>query len=260
VAGHGPVGGLGGTFADHDHVLDAAGVRTTAPGAALGPPGAQATGQLPAQLTAALHEQGLVDGLVAHPHHGIACELDPQPGRDLLRRPPGLQPPADLGSQPRARQLRNLGAARSLAGTLMGPPRPVPAAAAVASHVPRHRRGGLAQPRRDHGKRLTGVQAEADLLPVAQPQPARPRHPGIDPALRAGRAATRDDPDQHVRAADLAPDLPQRQATGLQPQRQLPLLHRQMSHHAHSPRPNQRIVVDSPRLRAPVERAPSTIS
>jgi hypothetical protein len=28
-----------------------------------------------------------------------------------------------------------------------------------------------------------------------------------------------------------------------------------MSHHAHSPRPNQRIDVDSPRLRAPVERA-----
>jgi hypothetical protein len=34
---------------------------------------------------AALHEQGLVDRLVAHLHHRIACELDPQPGRGLLR-------------------------------------------------------------------------------------------------------------------------------------------------------------------------------
>src|SRR6266851_5029996 len=104
------------------------------------------------------------------------------------------------------------------------------------------------------------MQAEADLLPVRQPQPARPGHPGIHLPLRPARAAPRDDPDQLVRAADLAPDLPQRQGTGLQPQRQLPLLYRQMSHHAHSPRSNQRIVVDSPRLRAPVERAVSTIS
>jgi hypothetical protein len=28
-----------------------------------------------------------------------------------------------------------------------------------------------------------------------------------------------------------------------------------MRHHAYSPRPNQRKIVDSPRLRAPVERA-----
>jgi beta-phosphoglucomutase-like phosphatase (HAD superfamily) len=38
-----------------------------------------------AQLATALHEQGLVDGLVTHVHHGIARELDPQPGRDLHR-------------------------------------------------------------------------------------------------------------------------------------------------------------------------------
>jgi hypothetical protein len=85
VPRHGPVGGLGGAFADHHHVLDPAGVFQPVPGAAFRPAGTQAAGQLAAQLTAALHEQGLVDGLVAHPHHGIACELDPQPGRDLLR-------------------------------------------------------------------------------------------------------------------------------------------------------------------------------
>jgi len=54
VAGHGPVGGLGGAFADHHHVLDAPGVLAVAAGAAPGPPGAQAASQLPAQLTAAL--------------------------------------------------------------------------------------------------------------------------------------------------------------------------------------------------------------
>jgi len=75
VAGHGPVIGLGGPLADHHHALHM-GVTAPLAGPALGPPGAQATGQLTAQLAAALHIQRLVDGLVAHPHHGIVRELD----------------------------------------------------------------------------------------------------------------------------------------------------------------------------------------
>jgi hypothetical protein len=102
VAGHGPVPGLGGTFADHHHVLDVPGPAVAAAGAAPGPARAQAPGQLPAQLAAALHVQRLVDGLVAHMHHGIARELDPQPTGDLHRRPPFVQPAGDLGRQLRA--------------------------------------------------------------------------------------------------------------------------------------------------------------
>jgi hypothetical protein len=82
-----------------------------------------------------------------------------------------------------------------------------------------------------------------------------------NPALRPSGTAPRQDPDQLVRAADLAPDLPQRQAPRLQPQRQLPLLHTQMSHHPCTLLDRiSEIAVDSPRLRAPVERAVSTIS
>jgi hypothetical protein len=65
--------------------------------------------------------------------------------------------------------------------------------------------------------------------------------------LRTARATPCDDSDQLMRAADLRPDLPQRQAPGPQPQRQLPLrlLHRQTRTH---PQPPQLIenLLDSP--------------
>ncbi len=88
-----------------------------------------------------------------------------------------------------ARELRDLGAG-SLTGALMCPPRPVSAVAAVAGHLPRHRGRRLAQPDRDHGERLTGVQAEADLFPVGQFQPSRSRDPPVlpDRAREAARA------------------------------------------------------------------------
>ena len=82
------------------------------------------------------------------------------------------------------------------------------------------------------------VAPEADLLPVTQPQPARARQPGIDPALWPPATTPRDDPRLLVRAARLRPDLPQRQAFC-----------------QHSPRPYQRKIIGSPRLRAPVEHA-----
>jgi hypothetical protein len=85
MAGHGAVGGLGRPVADHDHVGDATRVLVAAPATPGCSAGTQAAGQFPAQLTAALHEQCLVDGLVAHPHHGIGGELDAQAAGDLLR-------------------------------------------------------------------------------------------------------------------------------------------------------------------------------
>ena len=124
MAGHGPVGGLGGPLADHHHVAKLAGVCAATPRAALGPPGPQTAGQLPAQLAAALHLQGLVDGSVAHPHHGMASKLDPQPSRDLHRRPPLGRPAADpLGQRPMC-QLRGLGPPGLLAGRVGGPATP----------------------------------------------------------------------------------------------------------------------------------------
>ena len=62
MAGHGPVGGLGGPVADHQHGHDEAGLGLPllAPGAS----GAERGGDLAAQLAAALDVRGLVDGLV----------------------------------------------------------------------------------------------------------------------------------------------------------------------------------------------------
>jgi hypothetical protein len=245
VPGHRPVRGLGGPVADHHHALDLPGVLAAAAGTAPGPAGAQAAGQLAAQLAAALHVQRLVDGLVAHMHHGIAWVLDPQPGRDLHRRPPSGQPGRDLGGQLRTGQLGRLGPPGLLASALMRPPRPVPTAAAVGGHLPRHGGDRLAQPGGDRGERLPGVQAERDFLPVGHRQPPRAGHPAIV-ADRPLRGMAHDQRHPLVRAAHLRPDLPQRQAPGLQPQRQLPLLYRQMRPH---PQPPQLIEnpLDSPR-------------
>ena len=127
----------------------------------------------------------------------------------------------------------------------MRPPRPVLVPAAVGGHLPRHRRDRLAQPGRDRGERLPGMQAQGDLLPVGQRQPPRPGHPAIA-ADRPPRSMAHDQRHPLMRAAHLRADLPQRQAPGPQPQRQLPLLHRQMRTH---PQPPQLIEnpLDSPR-------------
>jgi hypothetical protein len=50
--------------------------------------GPQATGEFPAQLAPALDKEGLIDRLVAHPHHRIVWELDTQATSDLFGRPP----------------------------------------------------------------------------------------------------------------------------------------------------------------------------
>src|SRR6185437_3745098 len=63
VAGHGPVGGLGGPFADADQAGDPgpAGVVARAGAALAGPAAAQRLVDLGAQAALALHEQRLVD-------------------------------------------------------------------------------------------------------------------------------------------------------------------------------------------------------
>ena len=103
---------------------------------------------------------------------------------------------ATWGGQLRAGQLGSLGPPGLLAGPLMRPPRPV-SAAAVGGHLPGHRRDRLAQPGRDRGERLPGMQAQGDLLPVGQRSavPARaPTHRGGPAAARpAARSAPRPD-------------------------------------------------------------------
>src|SRR6266508_3767490 len=89
MAGHGPVGRLGGPLADHDlrpHEALAAFTRASArhPQRA---PRAQAGRQLAAQRAAALHVERLVDRLVRDPHRGIIGKVDREPVRDLLRAP-----------------------------------------------------------------------------------------------------------------------------------------------------------------------------
>ncbi len=83
---------------------------------ALGPAAAQAPVQLPAQLASSLDEEGLVDRLVAHPHHRIVWELPAQAPGDLLGRPPLLQPLRHLLGERRMGQLRGLGPPRLFIG------------------------------------------------------------------------------------------------------------------------------------------------
>ena len=64
VAGHGSVIDVGGPLGNHDHVRDLAPRVDAALVPALGAASAQTVVQFPAQLTAALHIQRLVDRLV----------------------------------------------------------------------------------------------------------------------------------------------------------------------------------------------------
>ena len=89
MPGNGTVGDLGGPFADQDHVRDLP--RRTfgcgSPGAADGAPSAQVLVQIGVQMPAALHIQGLVDGLWAHTHLLPVYERNGQVVADLLRAP-----------------------------------------------------------------------------------------------------------------------------------------------------------------------------
>jgi hypothetical protein len=86
VARNRSVGHLGWAGTDVDHVADAA---TALTGAALWfahrAPTAQALMQITAQLAPALHVEGLIDGLVRHPHLRFIGEVLTQPCSDLRR-------------------------------------------------------------------------------------------------------------------------------------------------------------------------------
>ena len=96
--------------------------------------------QLPAQLAAALDEQRLVDRLVAHPHHRIVWELDPQaPAISSGDHHSSSHSVTWLG-QRRMDSLEVFGPPGPLDRPPMGPPAPVAFPAAVGGHLPGHRR------------------------------------------------------------------------------------------------------------------------
>ena len=133
---------------------------------------------------------------------------------------------ADLGGQLRPGQLAGLGAAGLLAGPPMRPPRPVPAAAAVRSHLPRDRRDGPAQPPGDHRKRIPSVQPNvisSRSASVSLPGPGT--QPSCAPACAAPTAQSMPRPDASSPPAGRSPVMT---SPWHQPQRKLPLLHRQM--------------------------------
>jgi hypothetical protein len=179
VAGHRPVGRLGGPLADHHLVADEAlaAATGTRPGHAQRPARAQARGQLALECAAALDIKRLVDRLGRDPHRVSIGEVQAQPIGDLLRAPrvrPAPVPaatttPADprdlrpshgdavgalhaasqpilhIATQPIVdRQLGRLGALSTLIGMPLRCRRPVIQAAAarrgVAPQLPRDRR------------------------------------------------------------------------------------------------------------------------
>ncbi len=108
MARHGAVFCFGGAFTEHHHALDASlradpALRPAAASA----PAAPAGGELRALGAAALHEERLVDRLVADAHTFIIRVRAPQVGAGLLPGPQVGQQALDLAPRPRgARQLR----------------------------------------------------------------------------------------------------------------------------------------------------------
>ena len=101
VAGDRLVGGLGGPFADVDHVGDPGLLRACrAARDPAGPAAAQRLLQQGAQLAAGLAVQRLVDRLVGHPQPLVVGMVLTQPAGDLLRRPASGQPGRDRVVQP----------------------------------------------------------------------------------------------------------------------------------------------------------------
>src|ERR1700734_2643798 len=75
VPGHRPVLDLSRTIADHDHVRDPRAVSLAALSLAGDATTAQTARELAPEFASALDKEGLVDRLVAHPHHRIVREL-----------------------------------------------------------------------------------------------------------------------------------------------------------------------------------------
>jgi hypothetical protein len=174
VPGDRPLLDLGGSLADRDGVHDlppampAGGV---CPRPALHPTGPQMRCQLTLERTAGLHEQRQIDRLVG-PH------ISGESGKLRTSQPaiccgdqssPSLTPPPPVaaGWSPTC----------TASGAAPGPRIPigsrgsVTAAAAVADQLPRHRRGGPAQPPSDRPHRLIFIVACADVYQPDGPVP-----------------------------------------------------------------------------------------
>ena len=181
MAGDRAVSGLGGPLADVDHAGDlAAGLGRPGPGTAAAGPAAPDRGRdLGAQAAPALHEQGLVDRLVAHLQPpGIAdgrvsaCPrsgpvTSPPAGPRRLRPAAGCPPPACGPDHP----------ARPPPGRARGTP-------GTGAATPTHSAGSPATPSTPTGRSGPGS-------PAGSPPAAAPRRCLRDPLTSAACPASR---------------------------------------------------------------------
>jgi hypothetical protein len=170
MAGNGAVGDFGRTLGDPHHVRDLPATLEPPLRAALGPARSQAAGELSAQLTAALDEEGLVDCLVAHVHRLVVGELDPETSGDLLGRPPLLEPHGDLRAERAGEELRGLRTTSACIRSMVRPHCSVVGTFANCLHLTRDGRRRPAEPSGDSAERLTDRQPMADLLTIRERQ------------------------------------------------------------------------------------------
>jgi hypothetical protein len=134
----------------------------------------QLRAQLPTQLAARLHKQRLIDRLVADPQLPILGILEPESGRDLLRRPARPQPGLHRSQQPRrARKLARLGPPRAPLRAPLGRQRPIRPPPPAAANLAPHRRTMPPQRPRDLAIALTGRDPTTDPLTLGKRQPPR---------------------------------------------------------------------------------------
>jgi hypothetical protein len=202
VAGHQPALDLGRPLADRHRVDDPDAERAAAAAAADRAPGPQAGCQFPAQLTAGIDVDGLVDRLVADPHRRVAGILHRQPPADLLGRVPPVQHLLHHVAQRRVlRQPGRLGPPLPLPGQPVRPLRLVAASprVSVTGQLPADRRRAAAQPRRDLPHRQPALTQPGQLIPLLAIQvtvtvshsrrPVHPAHPAVQEAGVALRHA-----------------------------------------------------------------------
>ena len=195
VSGHRPVGYFRREIADRDdrpqHALGLGFCRSATRSSASAPR-AQDAEDLLFEVAAALAEEGLVDGLVAHPHLEVLVVVHLQPGSDLGRRPAFGQTGLDLGGQrPVGRQLSHLGTTCRSGGPLVCSRRPVTVPSSAPADLAAHLRRRTPQPPRDLGERLTPRHYECDRLAFFCTQ-SLSRHPS--PSDRRSQAGQFDHP------------------------------------------------------------------
>jgi transposase len=227
VSWDGAILDLLGTLADHHHPRDVPSSLDPPLGSTLGTTRAQAPSELATQLTSALDEQGLVDRLVAHPHHRIVGILEAQAPGDLLGRPPLLQPPGHLRRKLPRSELSGLRPKGTLVGPVMRPPRSIVVAAAIGRYLSRDRADGTAELVGDGGEGVPTPDRDADLLALSDGQTPRSRDPA-ERFHRARRCLHDDVPRRLQGRVDLLANLFEVQPLGVQTQRHSALLCRHM--------------------------------